>query len=196
LITSMGNTDRGRDREALCRVTAGAGSVIGGLAGVSGDAELAEGMGEVAAQPLIVLAEFPVAGVGGFEPAQQGCVGAALAARHRRLGGAPAKAAEPFDLGPDVGLGVEPRPGHPGCLGDDLEGHGGARVIEFAKRPDDQLWRADRTPSYGAVVTDHMGRLGDGRYLLPASTMKCPPVLAVVGRAGSGGMTDTDRDHG
>ncbi len=33
---------------------------------------------------------------------------------------------EAFDLGPDVGLGVEPRPGHCGGLGDDVEADGRA----------------------------------------------------------------------
>lgn len=46
------------------------------------------------------------------------------------------KASEAVDLGADVGLGVEPRPGYSGGLGDDLEGDGSAGCVELAQRPD------------------------------------------------------------
>jgi len=40
-----------------------------GIGADPGGAELAEGLGELAAQPLIVLSQFPVAGGGGLQPA-------------------------------------------------------------------------------------------------------------------------------
>jgi hypothetical protein len=76
------------------------------------------------AQPLIVLGQFPVAGGGGLQPAEQGGVAAAVVGRHRRSGCPAAEVAQPLDLVADVGLGVEPGSGHPGCGGYRLEGHG------------------------------------------------------------------------
>ena len=58
-----------------------------------GGAELSEGLGELVAQPLVVLGQFPVAGVDGFQPAQQGCAAAAVTCRHRRAGSPAAEVA-------------------------------------------------------------------------------------------------------
>ena len=63
--------------------------MVGGWPGIGADAggaELSEGLGELVAQPLVVLGQFPVAGGGGLQPAQQGGVAAAVAGRHRRPG--------------------------------------------------------------------------------------------------------------
>ena len=54
-----------------------------GWAGAGG-AELSEGLSELVAQPLVVLGQFAVAGVGSFQPSQQGCVTTAVVCRHRR----------------------------------------------------------------------------------------------------------------
>jgi hypothetical protein len=48
--------------------------------------------------------------------------------------------AEALDLGADVGLGVEPGPGHPGGAGECLESHQEAGAVEFAQRFQG-LWR-------------------------------------------------------
>src|SRR5271154_4096569 len=85
--------------------------IVGTLARVGADAggaELSEGLGELVAQPLIVLGQFPVAGGGGLQPAEQGCVAAAVTCRQRRPGCPAAEVAQPEDLATDVGLGVEP----------------------------------------------------------------------------------------
>jgi hypothetical protein len=93
---------------------------------------LAEGVSELPAQPLVVLGQFAATGVGDFQPVQQGRVGGALTGRHGG-GRCPATViAESLDLGPDVGLGVEPGPGDPRRVGDGLERHGGAGVVELA----------------------------------------------------------------
>jgi len=45
--------------------------IVGTLAGDradAGGAELSEGLGELVAQPLVVLGQFPVAGGGGLQP--------------------------------------------------------------------------------------------------------------------------------
>jgi len=52
----------------------------------AGGAELSEGSGELVAQLLVVLGQFPVAGIDGFQPAQQGGVAAAVACGHRCAG--------------------------------------------------------------------------------------------------------------
>ena len=46
--------------------------IVGTLARIeadAGSAELSEGLGELVAQLLVVLGQFPVAGGGGFQPA-------------------------------------------------------------------------------------------------------------------------------
>jgi hypothetical protein len=49
------------------------------------------------AQPLIVLGQFPVAGGGGLQPAEQGGAAAAVVCRHRRPGCPAAEVAQPQD---------------------------------------------------------------------------------------------------
>ena len=71
-------------------------------------AEFAEGAGELAAQPLVLVGEFAVAAVGDFEATSQGVVAGALLGGYRcaRLGSA--LVAESADLIGEVGLGVDP----------------------------------------------------------------------------------------
>src|SRR6266851_8798887 len=71
---------------------------------------VAEGAGDLAAKPGVVLAEpgafFQEAapfGVGGFQAPKQGAAGGALAGRDGRRGGSPGGVAEPLDLLADVG---------------------------------------------------------------------------------------------
>jgi hypothetical protein len=45
---------------------------------LSRGSELAEGFGELAAEPPVFLGEVPVAFTGGLQPVQQGCVGGSL----------------------------------------------------------------------------------------------------------------------
>ncbi|HET9565930.1 MAG TPA: hypothetical protein VFP27_15835 [Mycobacterium sp.] len=72
-------------------------------------AEFAEGAGELAAQPLVLVGEFAVAAVGDFEATSQGVVAGALLGGYRcaRLGSA--LVAESADLVGEVGLGVAAR---------------------------------------------------------------------------------------
>ena len=72
-------------------------------------AEFAEGAGELAAQPLVLVGEFAVAAVGDFEAMSQGVVAGALLGGYRcaRLGSA--LVAESADLVGEVGLGVAAR---------------------------------------------------------------------------------------
>ena len=69
---------------------------------------VAEGTGELAAQPLVLVGEFAVAAVGDFEATSQGVVAGALLGGYRcaRLGSA--LVAESADLIGEVGLGVDP----------------------------------------------------------------------------------------
>ena len=91
--------------------------MCGGLVGGSGwtaVTELAEGVGELAAQPLVLVGEFAVAVVGDFEALSQGVVGGALRGGYRRVRLASAQAAESADLVFHVGLGVDPGAGDAG----------------------------------------------------------------------------------
>ena len=71
-------------------------------------AEFAEGAGELAAQPLVLVGDFAVEAVGDFEATSQGVVAGALLGGYRctRLGSA--LVAESADLVGEVGLGVDP----------------------------------------------------------------------------------------
>jgi hypothetical protein len=82
---------------------------------------LTEGSGEVLAELFVLLGELPDAVIGGFEPAQQGRLGGALARRNWGYGCAGAGCPQLLDLGAYVGLGVEPRPGNARLLGNGLE---------------------------------------------------------------------------
>ena len=83
----------------------------------------AECLRERVAQLLVVLLESADPVGGGLESAQQRGVGGVVAVR----GGAAVWWAlvvpwpEPLDLGAEVGLGVEPGPGHAGFAGDGVE---------------------------------------------------------------------------
>ena len=101
-----------------------------------GGALIAEGVGELSAQPLVVLAELTVACLRGLEPAQQGGVGGALSGRDGRCWGSSGDLAEPFDVGAQVRLGVEPGTGDTGVVGDRFEGDGGAGAVELTQRAD------------------------------------------------------------
>src|SRR6266542_3156909 len=83
-------------------------------------------------ESLAVLGQLPVPLEGGFQAGQQGGVGGALARRDRRRRCSPGGVAEAFDLGTDVGLGVEPGPGDTGGAGDGLEGDRCSCVVKFA----------------------------------------------------------------
>jgi hypothetical protein len=77
-------------------------------------AELAEGVGELAAQPLVLVSEFAVAAVGQFKTLAQGVIAGALLGGYRRAALVLASVAESADLVFDVGLGVDPGARHSG----------------------------------------------------------------------------------
>ena len=79
-----------------------------------GGALVAEGSGELAAEPGVFLGELLVAPVGGGEPGAQRGVGCPLAGGDRAGRAGTAGAAELPDLVADVGLGIEPGPGDGG----------------------------------------------------------------------------------
>jgi hypothetical protein len=79
----------------------------------------------------VLLGELPVAFVGGFEPLQERGLGRPLPCRDRRgLGGA-RLLAESFDLGSQIGLGVEPGTGYSGLADDRWEGHRFSGGLQF-----------------------------------------------------------------
>ena len=80
---------------------------FGGFEG-SGRSLFAEGSGELVAQSAVLIGELPVACVGCFETPQQRCIGGALPDGHGCVRCPPGARSESFDLGPQVGLGVEP----------------------------------------------------------------------------------------
>src|SRR6516225_4924186 len=120
-----------RYRRAACGV-AGIGLPRGPRAG----ALVAEGVGELAAEPAVFLGELAVALAGFGEPPEQGGVGGALAGGDGRGGGAAGGLAEPLDLGAQVGLVVKPGAGDAGRAGDGLEGDRGSGAVEFAQGAD------------------------------------------------------------
>jgi hypothetical protein len=69
---------------------------------------VAEGVGELPSQPLVLAGEFPVPRQNCFQPGSQGGIRSALAGWHGR-GGLGGGVPEALDFGADVGLGVEPR---------------------------------------------------------------------------------------
>jgi hypothetical protein len=97
-------------------------------------AELAEGVGELVAQPLVLVSEFAVAAVGQFKTLAQGVIASALLGGYRRAGLVLALVAEPTDLVFDVGLGVDPGAGYSGVASDGLEGEHGTGSIELMHR--------------------------------------------------------------
>ena len=64
-----------------------------------GGSLLTEGSGEVLAELFVLLGELPDAVIGGFEPAQQGRLGGALARRNLGCGCSGACCPQLFDLG-------------------------------------------------------------------------------------------------
>jgi len=84
----------------------------------SGRSQLAEGFGELAAEPPVVLRELPVAFAGGLQPLPERWVGRTLAGGNPRCGCSPGRVSQLLDLVSYVGLGVEPRPGDSGGPGD------------------------------------------------------------------------------
>jgi hypothetical protein len=72
-------------------------------------AVLAEGFSQGDAESAVVDFEPAAARGGGFETLPQGGVGGSLAVGDDRLCGGPTALAEPFDLGAELGLVVEPR---------------------------------------------------------------------------------------
>jgi hypothetical protein len=70
----------------------------------------AEGVGELAAEPGVLVGELLVAAESGGEPGAQRRVGCPLARRDGTGGaGAACLLPQPADLVADVGLGIEPR---------------------------------------------------------------------------------------
>jgi hypothetical protein len=98
------------------------GMVVTGL--VPARALVAEGVGELAAQPCVFIGQDADAFECGGEAGAQGRVGGSLAWGNRIGDGS---AAELLDLGADAGLGVEPGPGDPGRGGDAGERDGSVR---------------------------------------------------------------------
>ena len=88
--------------------------------------------GVLLAEPCAFFQEAGPFGMCGFQAAQQRGVGGALAGRDRLRAGPGGGVPEARDLGADVGLGVEPGPGHQGRGGDGLEGDRGTGAVEFA----------------------------------------------------------------
>src|SRR5215470_10735654 len=95
-----------------------------------------QNLGELFAQTPVLLCQLPVALSGSFQPAQQGSIRGSLAGRDGCRGRSPGGIAEPLNLGPDIGLGVEPGPGDRCRAGDGLEGDCGALGIEGAQSLD------------------------------------------------------------
>lgn len=94
---------------------------------------LAEGFGEGLAELPVVGFEAADAGRADFQPTEQRGIDSALAVgQPSGLDGLPALA-EPFDLGPEVGLLVEPGPGHPGIASDAVEGDGRPHGVHAAQ---------------------------------------------------------------
>ena len=71
-------------------------------------------MGELAAEPGVVVGELPVAFEGGSEPGAQRRIGGPLGGGNADGGaGGIRLLPQPADLAADVGLGIEPRPRDP-----------------------------------------------------------------------------------
>ena len=96
----------------------------------------AERVGELAAEPGVLVGECLVAPQGSGEPGAQRGVTRPLACRDGIGGFAVVGAAQPLDLATDVGLGIEPGPGDPGsgCGGGERDRR--ACPVEFAQRLD------------------------------------------------------------
>ncbi len=137
-----------------------------------GGALVAEGSGELAAEPGVLVSEGLVALQGGCEPGALGCVGGPLAGGDRNTGDAAGAVAEPLDLVADVGLGVEPGPGDGGGCGHGGEGDGCAGPVEFPQCVDragsGELMPACRGDGERGVVRMHRRLLSHVRRRLPA----------------------------
>lgn len=86
---------------------------------------MAECFAESGAQAAVVGLELADPAEGGVDPLAQGGVGASLVVWRWALRAGSPVLAESFDLGAELGLGVEPGPGDPGRSGDGVEGDGG-----------------------------------------------------------------------
>ena len=69
---------------------------------------LAEGVGELAPEPLVLLGEFSVPFQDGLQTCAERGVRGSLGCGNRCRGGATGGIAESLDLGADVGLAIEP----------------------------------------------------------------------------------------
>jgi len=99
--------------------------------GFNQSALLAECLGELLPERAVLLGQVAVALGGCLQPAQQGGVGGSLPGGDARCRRAARGCAESIDLGPDVGLGVEPGSGYACGGGDGLEGDRGVAGVEF-----------------------------------------------------------------
>src|SRR5439155_7474710 len=106
--------------------------VVGGAEDGRGPA-FAEGQGKRFAELLVVCLQVLDAFGRGFQSPYQRGVGGALPVRNRSAGrcGA-ASGAKPFDLGPQVGLVVEPGPGDLGLRGDGIDRDRRAGLVHAA----------------------------------------------------------------
>ena len=93
---------------------------------------LPECLGQLPAQALVLLGQGPVPLDRGLQACEQGSVRGALPAGDGRGRCLPGGIAKAFDLGADVGFGVEPGPGHCGGARDGVEGDRCPAVVEFA----------------------------------------------------------------
>jgi hypothetical protein len=76
------------------------------------------------AELRVVGLQFADAWCGHLDAAQQGGVGGALAVRDEPARGGTWPATQAFDLGAQLGLVVEPGPGHTGLAGEGVDGDG------------------------------------------------------------------------
>lgn len=98
-----------------------------------GRAELSVGAGQLFTELADFGGEFPVSGVGSFQPAQEAGIGSALRGGDGSAGGA-VRGAQLLNGLPDVGLAVEPGPADPGGTRDKLEGDRPAAGLELTQR--------------------------------------------------------------
>ena len=99
-----------------------------------GRAELSVGAGQLFAELADFGGEFPVSGVGGFQPAQEAGIGSALRGGDGSAGARAVRGAQLLNGLPDVGLAVEPGAADPGGARDELEGDRPAAGLELTQR--------------------------------------------------------------
>jgi hypothetical protein len=91
---------------------------------------LSEGLDELRAKLPVFVGQVADALPRHVQPTQQRCVGGALSRRDSRRGCSPVQCTQPVDLGAQIGLGIQPRPGYPSVLCHRLEGDWQASIVQ------------------------------------------------------------------